>query len=228
MSLSLWVQFFRNLFCVGKSLLPASNFLQQIPFPHAQFYPLTLTTAVELLIAPTQFAAVIFNCRSGYFKLEATYPLLAVYRRWLRALDVATVTTTSPSFNHPAACIMRQGLEADLNAAFTAVVVGGFEVVFGVAFLFLVLNSLHIVGPTHPQPRIDALIAMEVGLAYILVLMWRAYTDKRRDGPRYARLADVVAAFAPPLTTAKVPPLFTPPFQLLAIMASFSPPSFPG
>jgi hypothetical protein len=47
MSLSLWVQFFRNLFCVGKSLLPASNFLQQIPFPHAQFYPLTLTTAVE-------------------------------------------------------------------------------------------------------------------------------------------------------------------------------------
>ena len=204
MSLSIWVQFFRNLFCVGKSLLPKSSFLQQVPFPHAQFYPLTLTTAVELLIAPTQFAAVIFNYRSGYAKLETMYPRLALYRRWLRALDVAAVTTTSPSFNHPAACVMRQGLEADLQAATTAVVVGGFEVIFGVAFLFLVLNSLHIVGPTHPKPLIDALIAMEIGLAYILVLMWRAYTDKRKDARRYAQLANTVAGFAPPLTTAKV------------------------
>ena len=205
MSLSTWVQLFRNFFCVCKSLLPSNNLFQKVFFPSSSFYPLTLTTGIELFIAPTQFAAVIFNVISGYQKLDVFYPKLHRYQQWMYALDRWFISNTAQAVTvGPAYCIMKQGLQHDLSDARVNVIVGIFEIIFGIAFLFLVMNSLHIVGPTHPKPLIDALIAMEIGLAYILVLMWKAYMNKCNDATRLMKLAKAIASLSPPLTPTSV------------------------
>ena len=148
---------------------------------------------------------MIFNILSGYNKLDENYPKLASYQKWLHALDRWFITNqTTVTALAPAYCAVKQGITSDLAVARTNVIIGFFEIIFGIAFLFLVMNSLHIVGPTHPKPLIDALIWMEIGLAYILVLMWKAYTDKGKDAKRYNKLADTIAGFAQPLTATKV------------------------
>ena len=188
MSLSTWVQLLRNSFCVLKSLLPTSNFFQQPLFTDSSFYPLTVTTAIELPIAFTQFLAVIFNVMCGYTDISDGRHDINRTTSWLDALDRAFLADSCLS-KGAEYLIIRKGLESDRSKSRTRVVVGIFELIFGFAFLFLVLNSLHIVGPTHPKPLIDALISMEIGLAYILVIMWRSFTGKVTCTRRLARLS---------------------------------------
>ena len=197
MSLSTWVQLFRNLFCVFKSLLPQSNFFQQLHFGDSSFYPLTITTSIELLIAPTQFAAVIFNCSSGYNDITNGGRDHRRANLWLK--NINKVFLSEPFKSSSAEfLIIQQGLKSDRTASWRRIIIGYLELIFGFAFLFLVLNSLHIVGPTHPKPVIDALISMELGLAYILVVvMWPSFTEKVCDISRLSRLSD----FAAGLTT---------------------------
>ena len=188
MSLSAWVQLFRNLFCVLKSLVPSSHFLQHPLIPNSSFYPFSITTFLEFLIAPTQFAAVIFNGMAGFKRILKALNQWNVTNLWIPKLDYIFCSGTLGSEY----CIMRQGLEVDRFSAVNDIIVGIFEMIFGFAFLFLTFNSLHIVGPTHPKPLVDALISMEIGLAYILVLMWNAYLDRSKDASRLNRFVDAM------------------------------------
>jgi hypothetical protein len=54
------------------------------------------------------------------------------------------------------------------------------------------------VGPTHPKPVIDALLAMEIGLAYILTLMWKAYRERAKGVDKLSKLASKIRALAHP------------------------------
>jgi hypothetical protein len=188
MSISVWIQFFRNLFCVLKSLLSQGNFLQNAFFTESSFYPLTLTTTIELLIAPTQFAAVILNLLSGFNAILLGKCDLDLANDWLSALD-RVLLSSGLEFSGVAYLIVRQGLESDIAASNRRMFIGMWELVFGFAFFFLFLNSLHIVGPTHPKPLVDAVLSMEIGLAYILVIMWQSFTEKVKDSSRSKRLA---------------------------------------
>lgn len=193
MSLSTWVQLFRNLFCVFKSLLPQSNFFQQLHFRDSSFYPLTITTSIELLIAPTQFAAVIFNCSSGYTDITNGGRDRRRANLWLKNINKVFLSESFKSHSSEF-LIIQQGLKSDRAASWRRIIIGYLELIFGFAFLFLVLNSLHIVGPTHPKPVIDALISMELGLAYILIVaMWPSFTEKVCDISRLSRLSDFAA-----------------------------------
>ena len=187
MSLSTWVQLLRNSFCVLKSLLPASSFFQKPYFTDSSFYPLTVTSCIELPIALTQFLAVIFNVSSGYANIIDGISDGNRAYKWLLALDRVFLSESS-KFSGAEYLIIKHGLTTDRTQSRTRVVVGVLELIFGVAFLFLVLNSLHIVGPTHPKPLIDALISMEIGLAYILLIMWQSFTNKVKDFRRLSKL----------------------------------------
>lgn len=193
MSLSTWVQLFRNAFCVMKSLLPASSVFQLPYFADSSFYPLTITTAIELLIAPTQFAAVIFNCMSGFGNVNNGKDDLIRVEKWLAAINrvflLKPFKSSSAEF-----LVIKAGLESDKAALKIRIFIGYLEIVFGIAFLFLVLNSLHIVGPSHPKPVIDALIWMEVGLVYILMIMWRSFTKKVKNIQRLGKYSAFVKA----------------------------------
>lgn len=190
MSLPTWVQLFRNFFCVLKSLLPLSNFFQRSHFQNSSFYPLTITTAIELLIATTQFAAVIFNCSSGYSDITNGRRDHKRATLWLKNINKVFLSVPFKS-SSAEFLILQQGLKSDIASSRRRIIIGYLELVFGFAFVFLVLNSLHIVGPTHPKPVIDALISMELGLAYILVvIMWPSFTSKVGDIGRLSRLSD--------------------------------------
>jgi hypothetical protein len=191
MSLSTWVQLFRNAFCVMKSLLPASSIFQLPYFTDSSFYPLTITTTIELLIAPTQFAAVIFNCMSGYGNVNNGKEDLIRVEKWLAAINGVFLLKPFKSSSAEFLVIIA-GLETDKTALKRRIFIGYLEMIFGVAFLFLVLNSLHIVGPSHPKPVIDALIWMEVGLVYILVIMWQSFTNKVKDFQRLSKYSAFV------------------------------------
>ena len=174
-----------------KSLLPASSIFQLPYFYDSSFYPLTITTAIELLIAPTQFAAVIFNCTSGYSNIHHGKEDLVRVEKWLSAINRVFLQKSFKS-SSVEFLVIKAGLETDKVALKTRIFIGYLEIVFGIAFLFLVLNSLHIVGPSHPKPLIDALISMEVGLVYILIIMWRTFTNKVKDIRRLGKYSAFV------------------------------------
>lgn len=197
MSLSTWIQLLRNSFCVLKSLLPASSFFQKPYFTDSSFYPLTVTTCIELPIALTQFMAVLFNASSGYTNISDGRSDLNRITNWLLALD-RVFLADSLKFSGAEYLIIKHGLTADRNQSRTRVIVGVFELIFAVAFLFLVLNSLHVVGPSHPKPLIDALISMEIGLAYILVIMWKSFADKVIGFRRLSRLHASISSLKAP------------------------------
>jgi hypothetical protein len=174
-----------------KSLLPASSIFQLPYFPDSSFYPLTITTTIELLIAPTQFAAVIFNCMSGYGNVNNGKEDLVRVEKWLAAIN--SVFLLKPFKSSSAEfLVLKAGLATDKAALKRRIFIGYLEIIFGIAFLFLVLNSLHIVGPSHPKPVIDALIWMEVGLVYILVVMWQSFTKKVKDIQRLSKYSAFV------------------------------------
>jgi hypothetical protein len=188
MSISVWTQLFRNFFCVLKSVVPQENFIQKPLFADSSFYPLTLTSSIELLIAPTQFAAVILNFLSGFTAILNGKNDLDVANDWLSVLD-RVLLSSGLELPGVAYLIVRQGLESDIAASKRKMFIGVLELIFGFAFIFLVLNSLHIVGPSHPKPLVDAVLSMEIGLAYILLIMWQSFTEKAKDSSRSKRLA---------------------------------------
>ena len=190
-SISTWVQLLRNAFCVMKSLLPPSNFLQLPLFTDSSFYPLTITTSIELLIAPTQLAAVFLNIASGFKNIREGISNANRTTVWLNAINRIFISEPFKSSSSEF-LIIKQGLESDRVLSRRRTFIGFLELIFGVAFIFLTLNTLHIVGPTHPKPLIDALISMEIGLAYILVIMWQSFTRKVRDYSKIRRLISTV------------------------------------
>lgn len=183
---NLIVQFFRNLFCVAKSLLPQNSVLQQPTGLTIGFLP-SQTTWIELLIAPTQLWAVWYNIHHGISDMTSGYKKYHEFADRLQHLDKIILTRSGPE-----GCIVRHGIVKAKQNTMLTVIAGFWEVVIGICFIFLALNSLHIDFATHPKPVIDALIAMEVALFYFLVLMWRTFVDGFREGKRLQLLAKLV------------------------------------
>lgn len=131
------------------------------------------TLYIEYLIAPTQFLAFIFNVQSGYTNVRKGILQIRRYNQWLYIIDKLAVTgyDRRGAVGPEIYTICRNAILGDRQEARVGTFVGLLEIIFGVAFLFLVANTLHINTQNWPKPCIDALLAMEIGLLYILLLV---------------------------------------------------------
>lgn len=175
MSLSTQTQFVRNFLCVAKSLIPNKGFLKQAIFPQA-IQPFNEILTIELLIAVTQFAAVYFNLVAGIKDISAFFKDSPLFKRGLLFLERLSFDASKKG--SLSRTLVRHGLETDRSNNIVKGIVGFWEIIFGLSFVFLGLNSVHYYLKGHPKPVIDALIAMEIGLAYVLVVMWRGLGRK--------------------------------------------------
>ena len=131
------------------------------------------TIYIEYLIAPTQLLAFIYNVHSGYTNVRKGILQIRRYNQWLYTIDKLSVTgydrraTIGPEIY----TICRNAILGDRQEARVGALVGLLEIVFGVAFLFLVANTLHINTDNWPKPCIDALLTMEIGLLCVLMLV---------------------------------------------------------
>eukprot|EP01039_Chlorochromonas_danica_P011442 gene11442-12794_t len=172
---STYIAFIRNFACVLNSLLPADNTLRHLALPKAPA-PLNEVSIIELIIAVTQFAAVGFNLVASYVDSIHGYREYQRSHRLLVGLDRLSVTGgPSGSVEYT---VLRHRIQCDQFNGSMRFFVGLGEFFIGCAYLFLMANSLHLRGPTHPTPLINALIVMEIALAYILLTMWRAFLSK--------------------------------------------------
>jgi hypothetical protein len=170
MNWSLIVQFIRNALCLLKTLSPSTCFIHRIVFPSAS-EPFSKVSIVEYFISFTQIAAVVYNISSGYFNLLdgcRDYNRCSKLIPSLERLSITDSTKRSSSYT-----LLKNSIEKNKRKAFERTVIGFWEVVIGISFMFLAVNSLHLHPKGHPKPLIDALIAMEIGLAVILYYMFK-------------------------------------------------------
>jgi hypothetical protein len=161
-------------------------------------------STLELMIAVTQFGAVVFCTKGGialiwqnYFRYIALSNHRTVCKKVAfptKAVDGKMVASPSIGAEY---IVVEEALEKARRQALLDIFMGFWEIVFGIAFLFLTANSLHLHGPTHPKPLIDALIWMEVGLGYVLVLMWQKYQARNAFSIRAQKLA-LMLQISPP------------------------------
>lgn len=202
MSASTYVQFIRNFLCVIKALFPTNTTVTWIPFPTLS-EPFNRVTVMEYSIAITQFAAVYFNVYSGFEDFRCGYHNYYKYKKLLVLVDKYSLTVTTSTTNttnsvanntttNSALTILRHGLESERLLAERKVISGVWEVIIGICFLFLFANSIHIHGPTHPKPLIDALIWMEIGLVYLLYLIVNSYQKNSSDSKKLLELCTIM------------------------------------
>lgn len=175
MSLGTWVQLIRNFLCVTKTLSPTTIFYMQSPFPTAIF-PINNIRLIEFLIAVTQLVPVFLLIRSSFSSFSSGRKDYYHYQKLLKFMDQLSIEGGTRGCVEYT--ILRQSISRDIQAARTRQLCGIWEFVIGCSFIFLVQNSLHLHGPTHPAPLFFALLAMEIGLLYFLTLMWNGYKDQ--------------------------------------------------
>ncbi|RYH20467.1 hypothetical protein EON65_23355 [archaeon] len=192
-------QFVRNFACVLKSLLPYSHGVHKIAFPKATA-PFNKVSNIELFISVTQFAAVCFNIMASY---ADTIQGFRDYRRsgkFLVGLDRLTLSGGS-TVGSAEYTFLRHSLQNDKTNAITKFWIGICEFFIGCVFMFLVANSLHLHGPTHPKPVMDALILQELALAYILTVMWKSFMTKMISSLKTRSLAKKLQTLKPKQVT---------------------------
>ena len=189
------VQFIRNFSCVLKSLLPQSSSLQL-----RHVLPISLAASggysiLELIIALTQFLAVLFNLYYGTNDLLNGLRDTTKLKKWITAIDSFALSENAINISGFVSLqtyyVTRQFIEKEKKSKEYQLIVGIWQIIFGISFIFLTLNTLRMVTP---KPVIDALIAMEIGLAYILVYMWDGFLEKTRVAGRQYYLATKVGA----------------------------------
>lgn len=196
---SAFTQFVRNFSCVLKTLLSSDHEVHKIAFPKATA-PFNKVSKIELFIGITQFAAVCFNIMASYFD---TIQGFREYRRsgkYLVGLDRLSLsgggTVGSAEYT-----LLRHSLQEEKTGAITKFWIGICEFFIGCTFMFLVANSLHLHGPTHPKPVMDALIVQEIAVAYILTVMWKSFVTKVISCLKTRSLARKLQALRPQQVT---------------------------
>jgi hypothetical protein len=185
MSLSTYIALARNGLCVAKTLLPKDNFLVQV----VKDGPLQSVKLIEYWISVTQIAGIFFNISGGYFDIVdglKDFKQLKGYLAIIDRLSLSGGTDGSSEYT-----ILRHGVLSDKNSARTKMVVGFCKFNIGTAFIFLLLNTLHLTGPTHPRPLFDALIVVEVSLITILFVCLNGLLALFATSAKYSAAAGV-------------------------------------
>ena len=189
------VQFIRNFCCVLKSLLPSTSPLQIRHEVISSFDATGGYSILEILIASTQFLAVLFNLYYGINDLLNGLKETTKLDKWIHAIDSFALSEGSINISSFVSLqsyyVTRQFIEKEKKSKEYQLIVGGWQIIFGISFMFLTLNTLRMITP---KPVIDALIAMEIGLAYILVYMWDGFLEKTRIAGRQYYLATKIGA----------------------------------
>ena len=187
--ISVWVGLFRNFFCVCKSIAPQEHIFHR-KLLNGISGQIRHTTVVELLISSLQLCAVFFNVWNGFSNIVKGYfqstRVSAMGKLTLSKIDSKSIDGEA---NKQAFLILCEDIDNALNASYLKILIGIGEVVIGISFIFLCMNSLHLHGPTHPKPLIDALTCMEVAFIFFLVVMWRSLLSSIQDSVRAAALA---------------------------------------
>lgn len=179
------VQFVRNLGCVVRSLCEkrwCKNATELMVFEVAG----KSITAVNCVIAPTQFAAAVFNLLGGIKDTSRGLKEVTRYRAW-----AALIPKRHPK--DEAESLLYASIRQKLTSAYLLVLQGVLSLAFAVCFCVLGLNTLQLVTP---KLVFDALAVMDIGLLFFLWLMWRKYADHLTDSTRCNKLADLLDAKA--------------------------------
>lgn len=189
--LPIYIQLFRNLFCVIKALYPNNAVINLKLLNTDWFIFKSETTLIEWGIAPLQFCAVIFNVSSSIKLVSKGINNVNTFSRGIKYLDRLSVVKPSRYI-----LVVRQRLHKEIRSTYHSIFSGILQSVIAVCFYFLTCNSLHIYGPTHPKPLYAALIAQEICLVYFLVMMVYGMLNISRVNSDCTHLAEVLEVVA--------------------------------
>jgi hypothetical protein len=185
MSLPLWTQFFRNLLFVIKTLAPSSAQYLQIAFPTA-LYPFNKVLIIEFVIAVTQFLGSLFFIQSGLADYRSGKQHACRNKQLLTELDRLSIQ--GGSISPIEYTILRHGLRNNICNSCTKRFAGIAQVAIAIAMAILMLHSLHIRGSNHPTPVFQALLLMETGLMYFLIVMWKGIFRSLNNASKAGKL----------------------------------------
>ena len=192
------VAFLRNGGCVVKDLMPASHWVMA---------PLIgPVTVIESVIAPTQFAAVLFNFfaagpffagKAASWFASSSHPDAG---QWAQAIAVSTSSGISSE-------MAKATLAASVASRKQTSCVMLCKAIIGTAFVLLTLLSLHV-----PYPALInwMLLMLELALSYLLTVMaagvvsgWQLAADMRRLAQSFeSRMGDKAHPAVLPLLSA--------------------------
>lgn len=173
MSISAYIQFFRNLACVSKTLLPPSSPVKISP--SSSFYPGVIpssTTYLDYFIGVTQFYVVVILAFYGLRKVIANvYHLISLHevsnRLYRRVVHNRKENTNREAF------LLYKHAQNDIRGKFYQDILGGIaEIAIGLATIPLSFFSVGITFPGHPRPIYDSVLVVCIGVFYILLLMF--------------------------------------------------------
>jgi hypothetical protein len=183
MSLSDWVQLFRNAFCVVRSVAPKESFIFKVPFPHSKL-PLTW---IDFGVASMQLPAIYFFASGGVRSLYSSYEEVRKYKKLItvadrhRFHDIDANEAVGPEL---VSAVLRHGLAAELQQARRQFKVGVCQLLISAAFVLFSLNTLQVRLSRHPMSVINGVVLMLAGLSYLLytmvLTMWSRYTSAVR------------------------------------------------
>ena len=187
MSLAVAVQLVRNALCVLKSLLPRTHALM-LPIPLADKGTIAATPSLlELCVAVTQFAAVVFNARSALTSLFSGTVQLRDAPSRQEELDRLLIASPS-SVN----IVLMQRVHLEQRSYLLSVVTGLCDLPIAFSFVFLTLSSLKLTGSTHPKPVIDGILISEISIAVYVCIMLVSWLSKVAESRRLQRLSDTL------------------------------------
>ncbi len=169
MSLANTIGLLRNGMCVAKTLLPNSHIVKQVWLNG----PLRKNKVmfIEYAIGLTQSAGVYFNTVGGYCDIVNGLQNCGHMQKLIQHIDMLALSGgTEGSAEY---CILRHAAIADRCSALRKAFTGFCKFNIGAGFVFLVLNTLHLNGPTHPQPLFQALGVILSSLFAILAVMFK-------------------------------------------------------
>ena len=172
MSLSDWIQLFRNGFCVVRSIAGSDSPLFNVPFPKSA-WPLTI---VDFAIVSTQLPAVYFFGSGGVISLITGESDIRKYRKLLLELDrfhfedLGAVNGVGPE---TVTAVLRHGMQSELDQAKRRYRTGVCQLLIAIAFVYFSLNTLRIRFRSHPLSVINAVVLLLSGLGYMLYTMVR-------------------------------------------------------
>lgn len=205
---STYTQFARNALCLGKTFLPSNHFLRSLAVPAAPA-PFNSVSLIELAVAVTQFAGLGFFVQSGLARILSGANEFKVSKNSLSTIDRLSILNhnkideyeeefdnkiikkvkNSPLSSSLSFTLLRQHLLNKIKNSSVKYIVGYCHLLVAIAFLVLFTNSLHIKLPGHPKSVINAVIILEIGLAYMLTSV---YASGKENYKNYLNIKNLI------------------------------------
>ena len=159
-----------------------------------------ITDFNNFVIAPTQFAAAVFNLLTGASDIVTGVEQIARLTAWSGALAGTTHNKDKLAVSRK---IVERSVSSSLVSAWFRVLAGLIQLVFAACFVVLGCNTIkdshtfHQLGPRFAKNNIeeltwDALAAMDVGLLYFIWCMWSKYRSSVVGERRFNKLAELL------------------------------------